>query len=111
MPPLLVVDNLRTWFQTPAGPAKAVDGVSFSIESGKTLAIVGESGCGKTVTALSILQLIATPPGKFVSGSILFDGRDLLKLPRQVPARRLKKAGSLPVLHCRRRIRPRRQTP
>jgi len=82
MPPLLAVDNLRTWFHTSAGPAKAVDGVSFSIDAGKTLAIVGESGCGKTVTALSILQLIPTPPGEFVSGSIEFDGLDLLEIPR-----------------------------
>ena len=83
MPPLLEVDNLRTWFRTPAGPAKAVDGVSFSIDPGKTLAVVGESGCGKTVTALSILQLIPRPPGEFVSGAIRFDGVDLLKLPRE----------------------------
>jgi peptide/nickel transport system ATP-binding protein len=80
--PLLEVDDLRTWFRTDAGDAKAVDGVSFSIDSGKTLAIVGESGCGKTVTALSILQLIARPPGEFVSGAIRFEGRNLLTLPR-----------------------------
>lgn len=83
MPPLLQVHDLRTWFRTPIGPAKAVDGVSFSIESGKTLAIVGESGCGKTVTALSILQLIPQPPGEFVSGSIEFDGVNLLKVSRE----------------------------
>ncbi|MFM8219686.1 MAG: ABC transporter ATP-binding protein, partial [Planctomycetaceae bacterium] len=80
MAPLLQVDNLRTWFRTPAGYAKAVDGVSFSIEPGQTLAVVGESGCGKTVTALSILQLIARPPGEFKSGSIVFEGRDLLQV-------------------------------
>ncbi len=82
MPPILEVDNLRTWFHTAAGPAKAVDGVSFSIDAGQTLAVVGESGCGKTVTALSILQLIPRPPGEFVSGAIRFDGTDLLKLSR-----------------------------
>ena len=80
MAPLLQVDNLRTWFRTPAGYAKAVDGVSFSIEPGQTLAVVGESGCGKTVTALSILQLISRPPGEFKSGSIVFEGRDLLQV-------------------------------
>ena len=83
MPPILEVDNLRTWFHTAAGPAKAVDGVSFSIEAGQTLAVVGESGCGKTVTALSILQLIPRPPGEFVSGSIRFEGTDLLRLSRE----------------------------
>jgi peptide/nickel transport system ATP-binding protein len=78
--PLLEVRDLRTYFHTDAGDAKAVDGISFSIDPGKTLAIVGESGCGKTVTALSILQLIPQPPGEFVSGEIRFAGRDLLKL-------------------------------
>jgi peptide/nickel transport system ATP-binding protein len=78
--PLLEVRNLRTYFHTDAGDAKAVDGISFSISPGKTLAVVGESGCGKTVTALSILQLIPQPPGEFVSGEIRLFGRDLLKL-------------------------------
>ncbi|HLJ12692.1 MAG TPA: ABC transporter ATP-binding protein [Planctomycetaceae bacterium] len=81
-PPLLDVRDLRTYFHTDAGDAKAVDGVSFSIEQGKTLAVVGESGCGKTVTALSILQLIPRPPGEFISGEIHFAGRDLLKSSR-----------------------------
>lgn len=80
LPPLLEVRDLRTYFHTDAGDAKSVDGVSFSIASGKTLAVVGESGCGKTVTALSILQLIPRPPGEFVSGEIRLAGRDLLKL-------------------------------
>src|SRR5262245_44718049 len=78
MSALLAVDDLRTYFATEAGDAKAVDGVSFSIGAGKTLAVVGESGCGKTVTALSILQLIPQPPGRFESGAIRFEGRDLL---------------------------------
>ncbi|MFN0050987.1 MAG: ABC transporter ATP-binding protein [Planctomycetales bacterium] len=78
--PILEVVDLRTHFATDAGDARAVDGVTFSIPAGKTLAIVGESGCGKTVTALSILQLIPMPPGKFVSGAIRFEGRDLLQL-------------------------------
>src|SRR5262245_66598757 len=78
--PLLEVHNLRTYFHTDAGDAKAVDGISFSISPGKTLAVVGESGCGKRVTALSILQLISQPPGEFVSGEIRLFGRDLLQL-------------------------------
>jgi oligopeptide/dipeptide ABC transporter ATP-binding protein len=78
--PLLRVDDLRTHFFTDAGVARAVDGVSFEISQGKTLAVVGESGCGKSVTSLSIMRLIPDPPGKIVSGSIAFDGTDLLKL-------------------------------
>jgi oligopeptide/dipeptide ABC transporter ATP-binding protein len=78
--PLFVVENLRTYFDTDSGVAKAVDGVSFSIDSGRTLAIVGESGCGKTVTALSMLQLLPRPPARIESGSIRLNGRDLLKL-------------------------------
>ncbi len=79
MPHLLEVKNLSTHFPTRAGLVRAVDGVSFYIDSGELLALVGESGCGKSMTALSIMRLIA-PPGKIVSGEILFDGRDLLKL-------------------------------
>lgn len=80
--PLLVVENLRTYFDTEGGTAKAVDGVSFSIPAGKTLAVVGESGSGKTVTALSILQLVPIPPARIVSGSIRYQGQDLLKLSK-----------------------------
>lgn len=79
-PPLLAVENLRTYFDTEAGVARAVDGVSFSISAGKTLAVVGESGCGKTVTALSILQLVPMPPGRFESGQIRFKGQNILDL-------------------------------
>ncbi|MDB5340324.1 MAG: dppD [Planctomycetaceae bacterium] len=79
-PPLLAVDNLRTYFNTEFGVARAVDGVSFSISAGKTLAVVGESGCGKTVTALSILQLVPMPPGRFESGEIRFQGKNILGL-------------------------------
>jgi peptide/nickel transport system ATP-binding protein len=78
--PLLDVRDLRTWFFTRDGTSRAVDGVSFSINSGETLALVGESGCGKSVTSLSILRLIASPPGRIVNGSITFKGRDLLRL-------------------------------
>jgi peptide/nickel transport system ATP-binding protein len=78
--PLLEVRDLQTHFFTRAGLAKAVDGVSFDIAAGETLALVGESGCGKSVTAFSILRLIADPPGRIVGGSIRFEGRDLLAL-------------------------------
>jgi peptide/nickel transport system ATP-binding protein len=78
---LLDVRGLQTHFFTRAGVARAVDGVSFTIDAGETLAIVGESGCGKSVTAFSLLRLIADPPGRIVGGEVLFEGRDLLKLP------------------------------
>jgi peptide/nickel transport system ATP-binding protein len=78
--PLLDIADLRTWFFTRDGVVRAVDGVSFHVAPGETLAIVGESGCGKSVTALSVLRLIPSPPGRIVSGSIRFAGRDLLGL-------------------------------
>jgi oligopeptide/dipeptide ABC transporter ATP-binding protein len=78
--PLLAVDDLRTQFFTREGAVRAVDGVSFSVDKGGTLGIVGESGCGKSVTALSIMGLLPKPPAKIVSGSIEFEGRDLTKL-------------------------------
>ncbi|MGH3103769.1 MAG: ABC transporter ATP-binding protein [Gaiellaceae bacterium] len=77
---LLEVDDLRTHFFTREGVVRAVDGVTFSLEKGRTLGIVGESGCGKSVTALSIMGLIPKPPAKIVSGSVLFEGRDLTTL-------------------------------
>ena len=76
---LLEVDNLQTHFRTPDGVNRAVDGISFAVEAGETVAIVGESGCGKSVTANSILRLVPQPPGK-IGGAIRFQGRDLLKL-------------------------------
>jgi oligopeptide transport system ATP-binding protein len=84
---LLEVDDLRTHFVTRDGVVKAVDGVSFVLERGQTLGIVGESGCGKSVTALSIMRLIPEPPGKIASGRIVFQGEDLLKMnDRQIRA-------------------------
>jgi len=79
---LLHVDGLRTVFATDAGTAPAVDGVHFSIARGETLGMVGESGCGKSVTALSIMRLIG-PPGRIAAGTIAFEGRDLLALPER----------------------------
>lgn len=76
---LLEVEKLQTHFNTPDGVVRAVEGVSLHVNAGETLAVVGESGCGKSVTAMSILRLIQEPPGK-ISGSIRFDGRDLLTL-------------------------------
>jgi peptide/nickel transport system ATP-binding protein len=78
--PLLEVDGLRTYFYTRDGVVRAVDGVSFTVYPGETLAVVGESGCGKSVTSLSILRLIASPPGRIVGGRLMFQGRDLLGL-------------------------------
>jgi peptide/nickel transport system ATP-binding protein len=78
--PLLVVENLQTHFGTLDGVVRAVEGLSFHIEAGETVAIVGESGCGKSVTSMSILRLIPEPPGK-IAGRVTFQGRDLLDLP------------------------------
>jgi len=80
---VLSVEDLVIGFKTPEGFGRAVDGVSFSIEANETLGLVGESGCGKTVTALSILRLIQEPPGKITGGRILFEGQDLLSLPSE----------------------------
>src|SRR5581483_3689571 len=80
MTDLLEVADLGTWFYTRQGIVKAVDGVDFSVAAGETLAIVGESGCGKSMTALSLMRLIPDPPGRIVSGSVKLAGRDLLGL-------------------------------
>jgi len=77
---ILRVDGLKTYFFTRQGTVKAVDGVSFALKRGETLAIVGESGCGKSITALSLLRLIPYPPGKIIEGSIELDGVDLMTL-------------------------------
>ena len=83
MTALLEVENLGTWFYTRQGIVKAVDGVQFEVASGETLAIVGESGCGKSMTALSLMRLIPDPPGRIVSGSVKLAGRDLLQLSEE----------------------------
>jgi oligopeptide/dipeptide ABC transporter ATP-binding protein len=83
MPPLLEVRGLHTEFRTGAGLVRAVDGISYTVDPGETVAIVGESGSGKSVEALSILRLIPDPPGRITAGEVLFDGRDLRKLPEE----------------------------
>lgn len=80
---LLDVQDLRTYFYTQSGVVKAVDGVSWNIKEGETLALVGESGSGKSVSALSVMRLIPDPPGKIVSGKILFQGKDLVQMPAE----------------------------
>lgn len=79
--PLLEVKNLQTHLLLSEGTAKVVDNVSFNLQKGETLALVGESGCGKTMTAYSIMRLIPSPPGKIVGGQIMFEGENLLTLP------------------------------
>src|SRR5262249_40418442 len=78
--PVLEIDDLKTHFFAPDGVVKAVDGVSYAVRGGETLGVVGESGCGKSVTALSVLRLVADPPGRIVGGAIRFEGRNLLDL-------------------------------
>ncbi len=83
MPTLLEVKGLKTTFATAAGPVRAVDGVSWDVQEGETVALVGESGCGKSVSALSIMRLIEGPAGRIDSGEIIYKGRDLLKLSEE----------------------------
>src|SRR6185295_1855332 len=80
MAPLLQVKDLRTSFFTSDGEVRAVDGVTFDIEDGRTVGLVGESGCGKSVTALSIIQLLSSGTGRIVGGEVQFQGRDLARL-------------------------------
>jgi len=83
MEKILELKNLRTYYSTDSGIAKAVDGVSFSLGRNRTLGVVGESGCGKSVTALSIMRLVPMPPGYFAGGEIFWKGKDLLKLSEE----------------------------
>ena len=78
---LLEVRNLKTWFGASDNPVRAVDGVSFDIRHGETLAVLGESGCGKSITALSLMRLIPEPAGKIISGTVRFGEQQLLQLP------------------------------
>lgn len=77
--PVLQVKGLKTYYYTEEGVVPAVDGLDFEVEPGETFAIVGESGCGKSVTSLSILRLIPSPPGKIIDGEIIYHGQDLVK--------------------------------
>src|SRR5437660_8276120 len=90
---LLSVNSLRTWFETEDGTVKAVDGITFELKRGETLGIVGESGSGKSVANLSIIRLIPSPPGKIVSGEVIFHERDILLLTedevRKIRGRRI----------------------
>ena len=79
--PIIEIKNLKTYFKTDEGIAHAVDDISFSVYPGETLGIVGESGCGKSVTALSIMKLISEPPGYFAGGEILYKGKNILDIP------------------------------
>ncbi|MBI5428308.1 MAG: ATP-binding cassette domain-containing protein, partial [Nitrospinae bacterium] len=87
MQSLLSIENLTVSFDTEDGTARAARGVDLHVDRGETLALVGESGCGKSVTALSAMRLISTPPGRFESGRIAFGGKDLLTLPETEMAR------------------------
>jgi len=83
MNPLLEVKDLKVYFHTDQGLVKSVDGVRFSIGRGESVALVGESGCGKSVTSLTIMRLVPTPPGEIVQGEVLFEGKNLLELPEK----------------------------
>ena len=80
---VLEIEDLQTHFFTPGGVVRAVDGVSYSVKAGETLGVVGESGCGKSVTALSILRLVTSPPGRIVGGAVRFQGKNLLEQSEQ----------------------------
>jgi peptide/nickel transport system ATP-binding protein len=86
---LLQVRDLKTYLHTKTGPARAVDGVSFDVAAGETFCLVGESGCGKSLTALSIMQLVPQPPGYYAGGAVMYKGRDLVRLP-EAEKRRLR---------------------
>ena len=95
---LLEVQNLKTRFNTDAGLVKAVDGISYHIDEQEIVALVGESGCGKSVSQLSVMQLIPTPPGKIVGGTILFEGQDLLKFEANGPEMRDIRGGKIAMV-------------
>jgi oligopeptide/dipeptide ABC transporter ATP-binding protein len=95
---LLEIRNLKTYFETPAGTVKAVDGVSYHINEGEIVGMVGESGCGKSITQLSVMQLIPTPPGKIVHGEVIFDGKDLLKLDAESDMMRSVRGGKIGMI-------------
>jgi oligopeptide/dipeptide ABC transporter ATP-binding protein len=95
---LLTVENLKTYFYTDFGLVKAVDGVSYEINESEIIGIVGESGCGKSVSQLSTLQLITSPPGKIVDGRVIFEGRNLLEFPANGPEMRHTRGGKIAMV-------------
>jgi len=95
---LLEVENLKTQFKTEDGLVKAVDGVSFSIDENEIIGIVGESGCGKSVTMLSVMQLITNPPGKILDGNVNFEGHDLLKFEQNGMEMRQIRGGKIAMI-------------
>ena len=95
---LLTVENLKTYFYTDFGLVKAVDGVSYEINEGEIVGIVGESGCGKSVTQLSTLQLITSPPGRIVDGRVIFDGKNLLDYETNGPEMRFTRGGKIAMI-------------
>jgi len=95
---LLEVKNLRTQFRTDAGLVKAVDGISYHVDEDEIVGLVGESGCGKSVSQLSVLQLIPTPPGKIVDGEVIFEGKDLLKFKADGAAMRSARGGKIAMI-------------
>jgi oligopeptide/dipeptide ABC transporter ATP-binding protein len=98
MVPLLEVKNLKVIFNTMAGVVKAVDGVSYYIDEGEVVGLVGESGCGKSVSQLSVLQLIATPPGEIVGGEVIFEGQDLLQYKADSNQMRVIRGGKIAMI-------------
>ena len=95
---VIEVNNLHTQFRTEYGIVKAVDGVSYHIDEREIVGLVGESGCGKSVTQLSVMQLIPVPPGKIDKGEVFFEGRDLLKLERQSSEMRAIRGGKIAMV-------------
>ena len=98
MATLLSVTDLKTHFRTDAGLVKAVDGVSYHIDEQEIVAIVGESGCGKSVSQLSVIQLIPTPPGEIVAGEAIFEGRNLFQAEKNSPEMRAVRGGKIAMV-------------
>ena len=98
MVPVLTVENLKTYFRTEHGLVKAVDGVSYHIDENEIVGLVGESGCGKSVSQLSVMQLIPTPPGKIVDGKIMFEGQNLLEFGANGPHMRSIRGGKIAMV-------------
>ncbi|MBW2031617.1 MAG: ABC transporter ATP-binding protein, partial [Deltaproteobacteria bacterium] len=95
---ILEVRDLKTYFHTDAGLVKAVDGVSYHIDEREIVGLVGESGCGKSVSQLSVMQLIPVPPGEIVDGEVIFEGRDLLKFDAKGPEMRSIRGGKIAMV-------------